>query len=166
MQDIHAARQSFATDISLAKDPEEIFAALHRFSDATVGGRLFTVMTVDLEAGLARRAYSSHPQDYPTSGTKPITRDSWFEGVYDRNETFVANTLAEIATVFGDYELIGALGCGSVVNLPVRRAGALVATVNILDAEHYWTPERLDLLHRELPIPAIAAMALLDCLSA
>lgn len=166
MQDIPAARQTLVTALSQATSPAQVFAALHQFSDAVVGGRLFTVMTVDLTENLARRAYTSDPENYPTSGTKPINRDSWFAGVHDRNETFVANTLAEIATVFGDYALIGALGCGSVVNLPVRRAGALVATVNILDAEHYWTPARLDLLHSELPIPAIAAMALLDCLSA
>ena len=160
MQDITTARQTLARDMAEVTQADQVFAALHRFSDAVVGGRLFTIMTVDMQAGLARRAYTSHPVDYPASGTKPITRDRWFDHVHIGNQTFVANTLAEIATVFPDYELIGSLGCGSVANLPVRLSGELVATVNILDVEGYWTDERLALLHAELPVPALAAMAL------
>ena len=46
---------------------------------AALGTRLFTVTTQDLPAGLARRAYSSMPDAYPVSGTKPLTRDGWYD---------------------------------------------------------------------------------------
>jgi hypothetical protein len=63
--------------------------------------------------------------------------NSWFEVVHLRREMFVANTLAEIAQVFPDHQLIGSLGCGSVVNLPIVLGDQLVATMNILNREHH-----------------------------
>ena len=62
--------------------------------------RLFTIMTVDMKAMLARRAYTSDPKNYPCSGTKPVEMNRWFEIVHSRREMFVANTLAEIARSF------------------------------------------------------------------
>ena len=106
----------------------------------------------------AGTAYTSDPRNYPATGTKPIEMNSWFEVVHGRHEVFVANTLADIGKVFGDHELIGSLGCGSVVNLPVLRAGTLVATVNLLDAEGHYTPERVERVIADLTLPAMAAV--------
>ncbi len=61
--------------------------------------------------------------------------------------------------VFPDAELIGRLGCGSVINLPVILAGEMVATVNMLHEEGYYTPERVAMTHELLTLPAMAAMA-------
>lgn len=158
------ARSAFDAELAAAATPEAAFAALHRLADAAVGARLFTVMTVDMAAGLARRAYTSDPESYPATGTKPVEMNAWFEVVHGRHEMFVANTLAEIAEVFPDHELIGSLGCGSVVNLPVLRAGRLVATVNLLDAEGHYTPERVGRVAAELTLPAMAALLLADLL--
>ena len=152
------ARRAFDSDLAAAATAPAAYAALHRLADALVGVRLFTVMTVDMVAGLARRAYTSDPVSYPATGTKLIEMNAWFEVVHGRREMFVANTLAEIAKVFGDHELIGSLGCGSVVNLPVLRSGQLVATVNLLDAEQHFTPERVECIAAELTLPAMAAL--------
>ena len=62
--------------------------------------RLFTVTVVDRTAGLARRAYSSHPVDYPVTGTKPIGNDGWSRRVLGQGQSFVANTTPEFATYF------------------------------------------------------------------
>ncbi|MNY76956.1 hypothetical protein D3C86_2167130 [compost metagenome] len=54
--------------------------------------------------------------------------------------------------MFGDHETIWALGCGSVANIPVVVGGELLGTVNCLDVEHHYTPERVALSkHLELP---------------
>ena len=153
-----SALDAFDRTVARAGSCEAAFDALCELAQAIVGAKLFTVMTVDMEAGLARRAYSSDPEHYPTSGTKPIVRNAWFATVHDRGETFVANTLAEIATVFPDHALIGSLGCGSVVNLPVRRDGRLAATVNLLHEAQYYGPERVALIERALPGPAVRAL--------
>jgi hypothetical protein len=155
---ITEARRAFDSELAAAATPEAAYAALHRLADAVVGAKLFTVMTVDMKAGLARRAYTSDSGNYPATGTKPIEMNAWFEVVHGRHEMFVANTLADIAKVFGDHELIGSLGCGSVVNLPVLRAGTLVATVNLLDAEGHYTEDRVVRVASELTLPAMAAL--------
>ncbi len=162
MTDTARARRAFDAELAAAATSEAAYAALHRLADAVVGARLFTVMTVDMGAGLARRAYTSDPGSYPATGTKPIEMNAWFEVVHGRHEMFVANTLADIARVFPDHELIGSLGCGSVVNLPVLRAGRLVATANLLDAEHHYTPERVERVAAELTLPAMAALLTAD----
>jgi hypothetical protein len=153
-------RQTFEDAISNARDSMAVWQALREYSLAVAGHRLFTVMTVDMDAGLARRAYSSHLKEYAVSGTKPIHRDSWFDIVHGEKRSFIANTIEDIAKVFPDYELIASLGCGSVMNLPVVLSGELVATVNMLDAPHHFTPERVAMAEAILALPARLCCAL------
>ncbi len=111
-------------------------------------------MVVDMFAGLARRAYSNHPAEYAVTGTKPIHRDAWFDIVHGEKRSFVANTIEEIAKVFPDHALIGSLGCGSVVNMPVVLEGDLVATINLLHSAGFYTPECVARAKAELAMPA------------
>lgn len=152
--DFHAALAQFDAAIATARGAEAAFAALQALTEATVGAKLFTFMTVDMEAEVARRAYTSDPVSYPASGTKPIRYDSWFDIVHKERRYFVANTLEDISKVFPDYELIGSLGCGSVVNMPVILGDVLVGTVNMLHEEGYYTPERVERIRTELSVPA------------
>ena len=153
----------FDQAIAGATQPDECWKALQNLTGAIAGFKLFTVMTVDMVHDVARRAYSSHPVDYPVSGTKPIHYDSWFEIVHKQHKLFVANTIADIAKVFPDHEKIWSLGCGSVVNLPVIIDGQLAATINMLHEEHYYHPARVELIERYLSLPAkracLAALA-------
>ena len=144
----------FDAAIATAKGADEAFAALQKLAEETVGVKLFTFMTVDMQAEVARRAYTSDPKNYPTSGTKPIRYDSWFDIVHKERQYFVANTIADIAKVFPDYELIDSLGCQSVVNMPVVLGGELVGTVNMLDVEGYYTPQRVADIREVLAVPA------------
>jgi hypothetical protein len=160
MSEIDAALFQFRKATSTAASKEAIWQAFEQLTKITPGCILFTVMTVDMEAGLAGRVYSSHPTEYPVSGTKPIHQDSWFEIVHGKQQCFVANTIEDIAKVFPDYELIASLGCGSVLNLPVVVKGELVATVNMLAEAHYYTPDRVKAAENVLHIPAQLCWAL------
>lgn len=159
MTDTTAARHAFEKALSEATDGAQAYDALCALTKATVGARLFTVMTADMDAMLACRVYTDDSDNYPTTGTKPIEMNRWFEQVHGRHEAFVSNTLADIDTVFPDAALIGKLGCGSVINLPVILGGKMVATVNILHEEGYYTPERVALAHEVLRLPAMAVLA-------
>jgi len=150
--------QPFMEALAVAQSSDEVFKALHRLIDQQAGARLFTVMRVDMDAMLASRSYTSDPENYPGSGTKPVEMNRWFDIVHGKQQSFVANTLADIATVFPDHELIGSLGCGSVINLPVILGGKLVATINMLDVEHHYTPERVARVEQELLLPCVAAI--------
>jgi len=63
--------------------------------------------------GLARRAFSSHPDDYPVSGTKPMGQGAWTD------------------------QVIESRGCGSALSIPVVQ-GDVIGTVNMLDKTHYF----------------------------
>lgn len=153
-----AATNGFCDAVAAARKADDIWVALHRMAEATVPCHLFTVMTVDNAQGLARRAYTSDAKNYPVSGTKPIHRDRWFSIVHDEKRTFVANTIVDIAAVFPDFELIKLLGCGAVINLPVVLQGELKATINLLDAELAYPPDRVALAESRLRLPAMLAV--------
>ncbi|PJE30331.1 GAF domain-containing protein [Pseudooceanicola antarcticus] len=159
MTDTTKALADFTTALAAATTEEAAFDALCALTKATVGAKLFTVMTSDTEAMVARRAYTDDAVNYPTSGEKPITLNRWFDQVLTQQEAFVSNSLADIDTVFPDAELIGKLGCGSVVNLPLIIGGKVIATMNILHEEGYYTPERVAQIHDLLRLPATAACA-------
>lgn len=110
---------------------------------AALGTRLFTVTTQDEAAGLARRAYTSHPAEYPVSGTKPLTQDGWYDHCITGRQTFVANTTPEFARYFFDHALITSLGLGSCINIPVISGDRVLGTVNLLAEEQHFTPSRL-----------------------
>lgn len=144
-------------------DPNTVYAALHEAARAAAGARLFTITALDRKAGLARRAYTSHPEAYPATGTKPMRSDAWSDQVIGRGESFVANTTPEFAIYFNDHALINELGCHSALNMPVSVDGLVIGTVNVLDAEGHFTPERVATLqelvaaHRDALALAIAA---------
>lgn len=123
--------------------PRAAFAALEGLSASRVQHRLFTLMTLDPDAGLARRAWTSDPVAYPVSGAKPIQDNEWSRAVLGRRETWVMNSIEHIAQHFPDHELIASLGCAACLNLPVTVAGQVLGTVNILGPAGHFTPARI-----------------------
>lgn len=118
------------------------FTDLHA-ACAALGTRLFTVTTVEEDAGLARRIFTSHPIEYPLSGTKPLTKDGWYDATVTGRQTFVANTPPEFAKYFFDHALIVSLGLGSCINVPVVDGDRVLGTVNILAEAEHFTAEKL-----------------------
>ena len=157
-----SSETTFVAAISEARDAETAWKALEDLAKSVAGHKLFTVTTVDVPANVVRRAHSNMPKDYPTSGTKPLhgNTGNWFDIVFNQRRTFVANTIEDIATVFPDHELIGSLGCGSVVNYPVVLGGEIVAAINLLDVAYHYTPERVAAIEAELAVPARLCTAL------
>ena len=88
----------FVDAVFPARESSSSWKALEDLTKSEVGHRLFTVTLVDMAAGLARRAYSNHPAEYP--GTKPIHRDARSEIVHSEKRNFVANSIEDIAEVF------------------------------------------------------------------
>ncbi|WP_269930193.1 GAF domain-containing protein [Aminobacter sp. HY435] len=140
---IAGALVAFDAAIATTTEVEGVWAALQALADVVVGAKLFTVMKLDWANERSGRTYTSHPDAYPVSGTKPINRTHWFDKIYIERQPFVANTIKDIADVFPDHEVIWSLGCGSVLNWPVFVADKLVGTVNMLHEEHFYTPKRV-----------------------
>ncbi len=155
-----SAMHDFTEAIADGHDqPQTVFAAMARLTDALIGVRLFTLMTFDPVTRGARRFYSNMPEAYPVFGTKEVEEGFWTGHVLDRKETFVANTIQDIAEVFEDHELIRSLGCESVINVPVVVAGKTLGTINCLDAAGHYTPERVA-KSEQLKLPGAACFLL------
>ena len=116
--------------LASAKQPDATYAAVEALVQDTIGAKLFTIMEIDHNKGVARRSYTNMPDAYPATGEKPLRDDAWSELVQDRRQTFVANSIDEIAAVFDDYELIQSLGCESCLNLPIEVGGTGIGTLN------------------------------------
>jgi len=123
--------------------PNATFQALERLVNDTVGVTLFTLMEIDHEKGVARRNYTNMPDAYPVSGEKPMQHDRWSDHVQGAHQTFVANSIEEIADVFPDYPLIQSLGCESCMNVPIVVGGHVMGTLNCLNVAGHFTPERV-----------------------
>src|SRR6185437_6847197 len=74
-----AALKAFDTAIATLKHADDAWQALRVLAETLVDAKLFTVMTVDWENERAGRVFTSHPEEYPVSGTKPLHYDSWFD---------------------------------------------------------------------------------------
>ncbi len=138
--------------------PERTFSALEEIVRETIGVRLFTVMEFSPERRTGLRSYTNMPDAYPASGEKPIPGNRWSELVLDRRQTFVANRIEEIASVFPDHELIRSLGCESCLNLPVTIAGEVRGTLNCLHVAGHYTPERVEAAETLKPWAALALL--------
>lgn len=110
---------------------------------AALGTRLFTVTKLDEGKALFARVFTSHPAEYPVSGTKPMERDGWYDQTIAGRRTFVANTPPEFAKYFFDHALIVSLGLGSCINVPVVDGARVLGTVNILAEAGHFTSDRL-----------------------
>ena len=138
------ALAAFDVAIATTTEVEGVWKALQALADVVVGAKLFTIMKVDWATEHSGRVYTSHPDAYPVSGTKPMNRTHWFDTIHVQRKPFVANTIKDIADVFPDHETIWQLGCGSVLNWPVFIGDKLVGTVNMLHDEYFYTPARVE----------------------
>jgi GAF domain-containing protein len=155
--DVFAATSTFERALATMNKGDDAWQALRVLSETLVGVKLFTVMTIDWTNERAGRVFTSHSEAYPVSGTKPLRYDNpWFDIVHRQRQTYVANTITEMEPHFPDHETIASLGCGSIVNLPIELAGAMVGTVNLLHEEQHFTPERVAVT-KHLVLPAKAA---------
>jgi len=129
--------------LAKAHQPDATYAAVEALVQETIGAKLFTIMEIDRDKCVARRSYTNMPDAYPATGEKPLRNDAWSEQVQDKRQTFVANTIEEIAAVFGDHELIQSLGCESCLNLPIEVGGSVIGTLNCLHEAGHYTADKV-----------------------
>jgi hypothetical protein len=139
-----------------AETPEMVFAALQTLVIAEVGAVIFSCSTFDLAAAKSRRIHTNLPEIYPLSGLKDIIPNAWTKVVLEQRKAFVANRLDDIRDLFPDHQIIGSLGCGSVINMPVFLAGQFMGTVNVLHEPGYYTADRVDALQALQPAAMLA----------
>lgn len=153
-------QQEFADALATYRTERDVGLALHRLAVATVGARLFTMTADNPQGGYVRRVYSSDEVAYPVLGTKPIVFDETYRKMTEERFVYVANSIEAMKPDFPDLDLIVSLGCGSAINMPVVAGGEMLGSVNLLDAEGWYTPERVAAA-KLLTVPAAACFLIL-----
>jgi hypothetical protein len=120
----------------------DAFEDLHRIC-VIRGARLLSVSVACADGRSIRRAYSSHPVQYPVGGIKPLLSNAWYETVFLRQRHFVANRPEEFRALFADHALIESLGLAAILNIPVVDHGVVRGTINILGAQDHFTPANI-----------------------
>ncbi|MEM9011330.1 MAG: GAF domain-containing protein [Pseudomonadota bacterium] len=135
-------RDALLAEMRAAADP---WPALDAALAEVVGHTLFTVMLVDWRTEEAARIYSNQPEAYPVKGRKPLgALTEWGAQVLERQQPFIGYDADDIARVFPDHETIAALGCASVLNVPVIAEGQVRGTLNLLHEAGFYAPGDAD----------------------
>lgn len=130
--------------------PEATFRALDAALAETPGHILFTILLHHPAARQSERFYSNRPAEYPVGGRKPVTDSAWMRRVVHGGQPWIGRDASDIREAFFDHAIILALGCESVLNMPVRWRGETLGTLNLLHrAGHY----------SEAHIPHVALLA-------
>lgn len=146
--------------VELAEQGDAIglFQSLEAQCNELIGVKLFTCMTFDREAGVARRVYTNDAEAYPTFGEKPVEPNRWTKLVLDQRQPFLATTVAELRDIFPDHAQIEALGVGATINLPVVFDDQVMGTINLLDEDGCYSDQSIKAL-APIRLPAIVAFA-------
>lgn len=122
-----------------AGQPDATLRALDAALAGAPGYILFTVLLHRPALREQERCYSSNPGSYPVGGRKPVTDSPWMQRLLVRGDPWLGPTFADVREAFYDHELIASLGCGSVLNLPVRWRGDTLAVLNLLHRERHYS---------------------------
>lgn len=123
------------------------WADVHAAIEREIGVILFTVLHFTQGGARMERVYSSHPVEYPVGGSKDVTTEvaeDWIAVSRDAGMPYFGATPDDLERIFADAELIRSLGCGSILNVPLKNAvGTTWGTVNLYAAEGTYTPEAI-----------------------
>ena len=102
------------------------------------GHRLLTVLAYYADAGESQRIYSSRLTEYPMGGRKTLAQAPRMNQVLASGRPYIGRNRQDIIENFADHQTLLAMGCESIVNMPVRWGTDVLGTVNLLHgADHY-----------------------------
>lgn len=138
---------SLAYSLHCGEAPGVFWKDLERALQDAFGHRLFTVLAYDSQNGLLGRVYSTRPDFNPVGGRKRLTKSRWTRHVLEDGKIFRGSTREDIKAVFSDYEVLWANGCESVLNIPVRKQGATIGSLNLLDGAGQYNDALIELAY-------------------
>ncbi|CAN7621285.1 GAF domain-containing protein [Bosea sp. LjRoot9] len=130
--------------------PEATLRVLDRALDELIGHKLFTALLYRPALGMAARLYSSRPEIYPAKGAKALDDAPAMKRVLTSGKPYIGRNAGDIERDFPDHAKIFALGCGSILNMPVRWRGGVLGQINLLNESGHF---------RDAHLPTVEAMA-------
>ncbi|MFB9904488.1 GAF domain-containing protein [Allokutzneria oryzae] len=141
--------------------PKRVLAELENDFRAEVGVRLFTVLAWLPGRRVLHRVHTSHPAQYPVGGEKSVqVAAGWLATCIAKGKPYLGVDRKAVREVFADHVVIDRLGCGAVINLPVRVDGRVVGVINLLDAEGAYDEDSVRRAELLVPaaVPAVEAL--------
>ncbi len=139
------------------QQPGTSFAALDAALQEAVGHRFLTILAYRWEEGVAERLYSSRPELYPARGRKAFSDAPTQRRVAETRQPYIGRDAADIRRDFpNDHERIFALGCESILNMPVLWRGRALGQVNLLHEARHFTADHLPVVRAlvQMIVPA------------
>ena len=138
---------------------------LHLLDEAMArspGHRLLTVLVYFPERREAQRVYSSRPAEYPVGGKKPLVNAPRMHQVLASGLPYMGRTRQDIIDNFPDHLALLAMGCESIINMPVRWGSTILGTVNLMHSEEHYFPADLARVEAwaQLVVPAFMSIAM------
>lgn len=138
-------REIAACALALRNGPDHktLYKAVDDALGRLVGHKLFTLLIAVDGGTFVQRVYSSNEPAYPLAGRKAMGPTPWGDHVLKGKKNWMGNDAEAIRWAFPDHELIASLGLASCINIPVMAFGRVVGTMNLLDAAHSFTEEKM-----------------------
>ncbi|MBP0639735.1 GAF domain-containing protein [Cupriavidus sp. AcVe19-6a] len=138
---------------------QTVWSSLDAVLGEVFGHKLFTVLLFDGAGERVVRVYSSRPEINPVGGIKPVTPSMWTTKVLIDGQPYIGGSKSDLREVFPDFETLWAIGCESVLNIPIRHAGKVVGSLNLLDGPANYTPADIDVARLFAQLVTTAALA-------
>ena len=145
---------------ALPQGPVAIFDILATRIRENVGYLLMTVLVPAGDAPFLKRVFSTNQDQYPLGTADPIEDSIWFRRLFTEGEPIVANDAQAIEAWLPGFDAYRAQGYGSLANIPIVISGTTIGLVNLMDEAGHFTAQRLSDLRQELPVAALAVLAL------
>ncbi len=139
--DMLSALEDFADRAANASTSEQLFQLAENVTKATLGHSLFTVMAFDPDRMEVQRCYTSDPDNYPIGGRKKKKDTEWGRHVLTQGQPIIGSSKDDIRRFFDDHEVITGLGLCAVMNIPIKRLGTVIGTMNLLDDSPHYTAD-------------------------
>jgi hypothetical protein len=120
---------------------QELYAFIEAALGELVGFKLLTILK--LEGRSLHRMYSSDLRSYPVRGVKDIAGDTWLQAMLDVGQPVVSGDPILVRQRFRDHDAIFSLGCGAVMNIPIRSATGTLGSVNLLHEAGWFNREHV-----------------------
>lgn len=126
-----------------APRPLAVLEAVGEVARIVLAARGFTMFRYISETAEVERIHSSDLVQYPLGGRKRIADYPVNQSVLARGEVYVARDRADVRGTYKDFEKIFGLGVTSIMNVPVRFAGANIGALNVFGTEHQFDEARV-----------------------
>lgn len=121
--------------------PERLYQVIDQAMKALVGYKLLTILQLRDER--LHRMHTSDLARYPAGGFKNIANDIWLKTMLSDGVPVISATPEIVKQRFFDHETIFAMGCGSVMNIPVLGPTGTLGSLNLLHEANWFNSEHI-----------------------